>query len=282
MISSNGGTFAKKLSTAIFALFCVALAACGSDGVFNPYTPVFTAPVAKIADTGSPSFTERLYYEALAYEPILAQPGAQIHMGYWSGAGNHGSLVRLLDAINSTPSTDSPPQRAIWDEGATSSNQYPDYVLMLTEHWYDRSAALGGIVTIYGVQYGDPYPVTFQQADDIWGQYSQRYAETAYAFQSATGNAVKTWCYVIGARANRIFYVYELPKLRELEAAGAVQVFFAKTQDANWQNPDDWTEGTANAPVPAAADESLEERLRAAAAEGKAASSPRGISLDDF
>ena len=41
-------------------------------------------------------------------------------MGYWSAAGNHGSLVRVLDTINSNTSS---PQKAIWDEGATSSNQ---------------------------------------------------------------------------------------------------------------------------------------------------------------
>jgi hypothetical protein len=58
------------------------------------------------------------------------------------------------------------------------------------------------------------------------------------------------WCYVQGAKANRVFYKYELPELRSLEQKGAVQVYFAKTQDADWTNPRDWTPGTANAPSP--------------------------------
>ncbi len=173
-------------------------------------------------------------------------------MGFYSAKGNHGSLVRLIDAINDpSASTTESPQKAIWDEGVTSSNQYPAYMRMLEEHWYERSNAVDGTVTIYGDTYEDPYPVAFEQADQVWAQYSQRYTDMAALIKEATGKPVKAWCFVQGAKANRIFYKYELPVLRSLEQSGAVQVYFAKTQDADWTNPADWIEGTSNAPQPA-------------------------------
>ena len=193
-----------------------------------------------------------LYHEAETYEPLLHTPGTQVNMGFWSGRGNHGSLVVLMDAINDLPPSPSqPPQRAIWDEGATSSNQYPSYVTMLNEHWYDRAMAKNGTVIVLGTSYTDPHPVTFVQADDIWGQYSQRYADMAVPILQATGKPVNVWCFVEGARAGRIFYTYELPELRTLEQEGAVTVHFARTRTANWTEPGDWIVGTANAPVPA-------------------------------
>ncbi|MFH1653565.1 MAG: hypothetical protein ABIE74_05875 [Pseudomonadota bacterium] len=38
--------------------------------------------------------------------------------------------------------------------------------------------------------------------------------------------------------------------METLENAGAVNVYFARTQDADWTDPNDWIEGTANAPEP--------------------------------
>jgi len=64
-------------------------------------------------------------------------------MGYWSSKGNHGSLVRVLDTINDGPAT-TPPCKAVWDEGATSSYQYPEYDTMLEEHWYERYVVKDG------------------------------------------------------------------------------------------------------------------------------------------
>ena len=66
----------------------------------------------------------------------------------------------------------------------------------------------------------------------------------------ATGKPVKVWCFVQGAKANRIFYAYELPQLRMMEQKGFVQVYFAKTPDADWTKPDDWINGTAKTPAP--------------------------------
>lgn len=93
-------------------------------------------------------------------------------MGFWSGTGNHGSLVRLLDAINAYAGNGSV-QKAIWDEGTQSSLQYPAYFEMnAREHWYERASPKDGKAVIYGVSYAGPYPVTFAQADAIWGAYS--------------------------------------------------------------------------------------------------------------
>lgn len=88
------------------------------------------------------------------------------------------------------------------------------------------------------------------EADDIWGAYSQRYADMATSIEQSTGSAVKVWCFVTGARRNRVFFTYEFPELQELEAAGTVQVFFAKSIDSDWAVPTDWDEGTENAPTP--------------------------------
>lgn len=254
------------LAVALSFLLVLAVGGCGSTGnrtgtlpgtekdlsTSEPYSPVFTDPVAKLEALSGQEFTEQLYNEALAYEPLLGTAGAQVNMGFYSAKGNHGSLVRLLDAINDyKPPAGEAAQKAIWDEGATSSNQYPSYVTMLEEHWYDRSSPTDGKVTIYGVRYTDPHPVTFQQADDVWGAYSKRYTDMAGLIKEATGKAVRAWCYVEGAKANRIFYKYELPELVSLEQRGAVQVFFARSRDADWTEPADWIEGTSNAPQPA-------------------------------
>jgi len=216
------------------------------------YKPDFSEPVEELKETSDRAFAKQLYQEALAYEPLLGQAGTQVNMGYYSARGNHGSLVRLIDAINEQPQSDgAPPQKAIWDEGATSSYQYPSFDEMLREHWYERANPVDGKVAIFGVKYTDPHPVTMQQADDIWGEYSQRYTDMAALIRQATGKPVKAWCFVQGAKANRVFYKYELPELRALEQSGSVQVYFARTQDACESNPSDWIEGTANAPVPA-------------------------------
>ncbi len=214
-------------------------------------SPLFTAPSEKIAILKNPAFTGQLFAEALTTEPLLATPGTQVHMGFWSGKGNHGSMLRQLDAVNEGPAASvTPPNRAIWDEGTTAYYDYPSYTKLLDEHWYERASALNGSVLIFGKAYTDPHPVTFVDADEIWGQYSARYTDMAEPLSKATGNPVKVWCFVQGARANRIFYTYELPQLHIMEQQGFVQVYFAKNPEADWTKPEDWINGTANAPVP--------------------------------
>jgi hypothetical protein len=252
--SFRSTVFLAVLMAILLALSLGALG-CGAGGAGEKpaieddphYQVLFTDPAQQLAETSKASFTAELYREALAYEPALDDPGTQVGMGFWSGPNNHGSLVRVIDTINSNTSA---PQKAIWDEGATSSYQYPSYFEMLQEHWYDRAYPENGKVTVFGRQYNDAHPVTIQQADEIWGQYSARYVDMAALIKRDTGVPVQAWCFVEGAKENRVFYTYELPRLKKLEMEGAVRVYFAKTQDANVAEASDWIEGTANAPAP--------------------------------
>ena len=210
--------------------------------------PLFTDPVEKIAALSDPSFARQLFAEAVGYEPLIATSGTQVHMGFWSGKGNHGSMLRVLDAINEGPATTAdPPQRAIWDEGVNAYYNYPSYVRILDEHWYERAMAVNGTVSIFGKTYQDPHSVTFSQSDEIWGQYSARYTDMAALIANATGTPVKAWCFVEGASANRVFYMYEFPELERMEKEGVVQVYFARNQQADWTQPGDWMNGTGNA-----------------------------------
>ena len=221
--------------------------------------PIFTDPLVKIAELSDPTFVSKIFYEAVALDSNLDAPTTQVHMGYWSGPkntslrSNRTNLVFVLDAINNYISpAGAPLNRAIWDEGATTSTsqQYPSYITMNNEHWYERAFPVSGKVSIEGVYYDDPHPVTPAQADQIWGSYSQRYAEMARLFKATTGMSVEARCFVQGARAPRIFYTFELPDLVSLEAEGVVRVFFALTSEAKWDAPADWIEGTTNAPTP--------------------------------
>ncbi len=97
--------------------------------------PLFSSPSDKIARLKDPLFTRQLYTEAIAVEPLLARPNTQVHMGFWSGKGNHGSMLRLLDAVNEGPGASAIPlNRAIWDEGAFAYDNYPSYTQLLDEH----------------------------------------------------------------------------------------------------------------------------------------------------
>jgi hypothetical protein len=220
----------------------------GPGNNFNPYVPIFTQSQVKIAQTASRSFTSQLLLNAVKYQPLLLHSQTQVNMGFWSGPGNHGSLVRVLDSINVGCMQDPSPNCAVWDEGATSSEQYPAYVKMLEEHWYERGNAYGSpTVLIYGKIYRNKHPLDFPTADRIWGQYSQRYADMALIFYHFTGKPVLVWAFVQGASPTRIFYTYEYPELQKLEAEGVVKVYCADMPDANWANPNDWTLGTGSA-----------------------------------
>ncbi|HEX3000821.1 MAG TPA: hypothetical protein VHN82_00385, partial [Methanoregula sp.] len=67
------------------------------------HEPVFVNPAEKLQQVRDPAFTQQIFSEAVAYEPLLAAPGTQVHMGFYSGKGNHGSLLRLLDTVNEGP-----------------------------------------------------------------------------------------------------------------------------------------------------------------------------------
>lgn len=235
------------------SLLALFLFGCGQNN-YSYSGPMFTNPAAKIVELSDASFVTKLLNEALALDHVIDNPNTRVHMGYWSLGANRPRLIKVLDAINSYVSTEA--YRGIWDEGITTATakQYPSYITMNMEYWYERAYPLSdGTVSIEGVHYIDPFPVTVKQADDIWGAYSQRYAEMARLLRQKTGITPEARCFVQGARANRVFYTYELPKLISLEATGDVYVFFAVTTEADWTKPANWVQGTANAPTPEAA-----------------------------
>jgi len=89
--------FPIKIKRHILLFILLAASACGGTAQFDPYAPIFTSPDVKLAETASADFTSQLVGDATSYEPLLLQSGTTVHMGLWSGPGNHGSLVRLLD-----------------------------------------------------------------------------------------------------------------------------------------------------------------------------------------
>lgn len=219
----------------------------------DPYTPLFTKSEKKLATLSTVRFTNQLAREISWFQPLFVTNGTQVHIGFWSGPGNHGKLVGLLDSINGQycPPRDAtkPKQCAAWDEGVDSSTQMPSYVEMLVEQWYTRgsdAAQNSPNVTIYAGNYKNINPLNFETADQIWGAYSQRYADTARNYFLRTGKRVKAWCYVQGAGAKRIFFRFERPELQILEAEGVVEVMCAKTPNADWQVAADWDVGTSS------------------------------------
>ena len=221
------------------------------SGEKNFAAPIFTNADEELRKVSDPSFTKVLFDQATALEPALAKPGTQVHLGFWSGPGNHGNLVKLLDAVNNYKAPDNVIHKAIWDEGSASSIQYPAYVRINRQGWYERAyPSPEGKVTLFGVARTDPEPIDAKQADEIWGQYSTRYADLAVPFKQATGKTVQVWCFVEGAKANRIFYTFEFPELVKLEEEGVVEVHFARHAEADWTKPYDWITGTALAPKP--------------------------------
>lgn len=230
-------------------LVCVAgamlVAGCEDNSLSEP---LFTSPTNKLSVLSDEAFTHRLFDECTALDSRLDEPGTQVHMGFWSGPGNHGALVRLLDKINSHEVKDGSVHRAIWDEGVTSSLQIPSFVTMTREAWYERAYPVDGKAVVFDVEYENFAPVTPEQADAVWGLYSRRYTNQATLFKQTTGKTVEVWCFVEGAKAQRIFYTNEFVELKRLEAQGVVSVHFAKHPDADWTNPMDWTHETENHP----------------------------------
>lgn len=219
-----------------------------SQNISKQELVIISDPNSKLSELSSDNFTMTLFVEALSFEPLLNETGTQVHMGFWSGRGNHGNLVKLLDDVNSYQNLpNESAQKAIWDEGPQSSLQYPQYFLInAREAWYQRATNLNGSVLVYGMRYIDPYNVTLKQADDIWGEYSKSYTEMARLIRNGTGKKVQVWCFVQGAKQNRVFYKYEYPELQKLEKEGIIEVHFAKKSDADWKNQDDWYYGLAN------------------------------------
>ncbi|MEI8330872.1 MAG: hypothetical protein WCF90_04360 [Methanomicrobiales archaeon] len=65
--------------------------------------PVFPAHSKKIAALEDLAFTGTLSSQVFSIDPLIASPGTQVYMGFWSGKGNHGSMLLVLDAIKEGP-----------------------------------------------------------------------------------------------------------------------------------------------------------------------------------
>jgi hypothetical protein len=237
------------LGLGLFALgFWTSSKYFATQGVSAVNDPAMTTPEDKLAELSDEAFTHKLFDEFTALEAGLEKPGTQVHMMFWSGPGNHGNALSLVDAINSYVAKDGSVNKGVWVAGVNSSLQNPSFITMNREAWYERAYPVDGKLTVFGVVRPDVTAVTPAQADTIWGLYSRRYADQAALFKEATGRPVEVWCFVLGAKAKRIFYTNEFPELERLEDEGAVNVHFARSADADWTNPSDWTEGTANHP----------------------------------
>lgn len=245
----------SRIFRLVFPLICVfILFGCGQR--ISSTNVLFTDPLQKIEELSNSNFSAQLFIEAVTMDPQFYNKNTKVHMGFWSGTWpvfntwNRTNLITVIDAINSC--TSSEVLRAIWDEGITTAvtKQYPSYITMNREYWYERANFVNGWGSIEGVWYRDPHPVTFAQADQIWGSYSQRYIDVASLERIATGKTPEAWCFVTGGKANRIFYVFELPELRSLEAKGNIIVHFATTPEAHFDHPSEWVTGTENAPAP--------------------------------
>jgi len=246
--------FPRALLLALLA-FTLVQFGCGQQTA-APAKVLFTDPAQKIIELSDANFSSKLLAEAVTLSPNLLQSNSHVYMGYWSGTWpapsiwNRTNLVTVLDAINGAVTTEA--TYGIWDEGTTTaaSSQYPSYITMNKEYWYERAGFKNGVGSIEGVWYYDPHPVTFAQADQIWGIYSQKYGDMATLIRSQTGRTPEALCFVNGAKVNRIFFAFELPELVTLEAKGDVIVRFPTTYEAKWDNPAQWLTGTNNAPTP--------------------------------
>jgi hypothetical protein len=126
---------ARTLLLAVFVLLAGNIKSAHAQEVgdlantFDPYVPIFTKANVKIAETARLSFTFELLSNAVNYEPLLTTPGTQMHIGFWSGPGNHGSLVRVLDSINfgvaPCVSSAESPNCAVWDEALPHLSNIP-------------------------------------------------------------------------------------------------------------------------------------------------------------
>ncbi len=267
---------------------------------YNPYRPIFTPYDLKYKETNDPRFAGVFFEQAVAYQPLVATKGTEVHMAFYSGppsslpdaGANRGRAVRVLDSINSQTTapngdvihtgcnprkkeTDEPPTCGVWIEGANTTNQYPLFVKLLEEHWYDRAAAAGkSTVSIYGKTYPNIHPLSTNhpcgQADQIWGNASRRNVDSIRGFYLKTGKKVQVWALVQGAGPTRVFYQFEYPELKKVQDEGIAVIHCAIAPPAgaetqpDWRNPNDWSIG-----IPSKGCDINAPRAREAVAEGQ-------------
>ncbi len=210
--------------------------------------PVFTDPVAKIAETAdAASFSETLFAQYLGQDPDLGDPtkATDLYMIFYAGANQRGLALSFLDTVSYRASlAPFPAVRAIWIQGGVQHGagwQYPTYRMTNeSERWGDRAddedptgrgSPLGNQVTIHGVPYTDPFPVTQAQVGTIWGQYSAGYAEMARLFH-ARAIRVHARAFVDDATVGPTSAFWaECRHLRELVQSGQVEELLCAAKD---------------------------------------------------
>lgn len=101
---------------------------------------------------------------------------------------------------------------------------------MVREFWYERATrSTKNIVILDNKKYIDPYPVTKQQADQLWGTFSKSYVNMAIWIKKATGRKIEAWCFIKNALKTRVFFTIEYPELKKLEQKGIVNIHFVTT-----------------------------------------------------
>ena len=81
-----------KIHKILFYAFAVVavFASCSDDSSSIVQQPIFTDPTVKLTELSGQDFMQTLLNEAVALEPLTTISGSQMHMGFWSAAGNHG------------------------------------------------------------------------------------------------------------------------------------------------------------------------------------------------
>jgi hypothetical protein len=267
---ASGGTVAPGSAItrgpAVAVVLALALATGCSSATPAPAEitdPTFTDPVVKIAETGDTmAFSETLFAEYTYQDPTLLDPAAtqNLYLTFYGGANQRGLALSFLDTVAyySTRRPDKP--RALWIQGGVLNSvawQYATYRLTSEwEHWSDRARAedptgtgspLGNQVTIHGVTYADPHPVTAAQVSAIWSNYSAAYADLSRLFHARAipVHARAFIDYPNGTLNKYSGFWAECRQLRQLVSAGQVQEFLCAARSFpayGSLDPSDWKE----------------------------------------
>ncbi len=190
------------------ALLLSAAGCSGSGGGSPPPgdipDPVFADPVEKIARTGDvDGFSRTLYDQYVHQDPWLVDSSVspEIHMAFFGGPNNRGRALAYLDTTNwAGRQAGRTPAKAIWIMG-NGDWQYAAYrQANESERWTDRASQESVTpptdqVRLHGQVYVDPFPVTWDQNNAIWANYSVAYASMAKLFHGG-GRTVRARFFV--------------------------------------------------------------------------------------
>ena len=197
----------------------------------------------------NPAYLDTLLGQVQAKVPNMLTSGSTVYMGFWSGGVLEGAGPPFDFANNFKPNQGPCKELlaklapvggaaggsfSMWDESAipssVESDRLPDYQKMeVSEGWYHRKSECPGD----GPEKDACMEKSDEEADLLWGIYSQRYTELATKIKEKTGQKVKAIVMAIGARKSRVYRMWEEPTLQQLKADGVVDIYYAKSQDAS-------------------------------------------------